>query len=108
MRESKSALLGERGMFSQRAIRGSPIAESTTARSASRTGRRTTEPSVIVVGRFTCRTYYGLVRARPLALAARAAATAAACVTARTAVFAGLTRRGVLRPLDELLGRDHR
>src|SRR3954454_9091048 len=107
MRESKSALLGERGMFSQRAIRGSPIAESTTARSASRTGRRTTEPSVIVVGRFPRRTYYALVGARPLALAAGAAATAAATVTAGTAILARLARRGILRPLDELLRRDH-
>src|SRR3954465_11336139 len=89
--------------------RGAPTAESTAAGSAARTGRRTTEPSVIVVGRFTCRTYYALVGARPLALAARAAAaTAARAVPARAAVLAGLARRSILRPLDELLGRDHR
>src|SRR4051812_28952815 len=108
MRESKSALLGERGMFSHRATSGSPIAESTTARTASRTERRTTEPSVTVFGRFTRRTYYALVGARPLALAAGAAATAAATtVTAGTAILARLARRGILRPLDELLRRDH-
>src|SRR5690242_14835855 len=89
-------------MLSHCATSGSRIVESTTARSPSRNSRRTTTPSVSVVGGFTPPTV--LLGASLLPLAARAAATAAA--VAPRALLARLARRGVLRPLDELLGRD--
>src|SRR5690242_17775923 len=91
-------------MFSHLTMSGSAIVERTTARSPSRRSRRTTTPSVSVAGGFTPPT---LFRARLLALPPRAAATAAAAVPARP-LLAGLARRGVLRPLDELLRRHER
>src|SRR5207253_1692405 len=72
------------------------------ARSSSRSSRRTTTPSVKLVGGFTPPT---LFRPALLPLAARTAATAAAAVTTRP-LLARLARRGILRPLDELLRRD--
>src|SRR3954470_19469301 len=49
-----------------------------------------------------------LLAARAFALAARAAtASAPTALPPGTAVLAGLAWRGVLRPLDELLGGDH-
>ncbi len=94
-------------MFSQRCTSGSRIVASTAARSPSRSCRRTTTPSVIVSGGCTPpEANYLLVGTRAFAVATRPT-RAAATVTARAAILAGLARRGVLRPLDELLRRDH-
>ena len=89
------------------------IVERTTARSPSRNSRRTTTPSVsrasggsapTVSDTYFCRRYS---LREPCALTARAAAAAAACRRrAAGAILAGLARRGVLRPLDELLRGD--
>ena len=92
---------------------GSLIVASTTARSSSRSFAEDDHAVGECVGRRRLsrrpRPYPLYSRARPFALAARAAAAAAAARRRGAGrVLAGLARRGVLRPLDELLGRDHR
>src|SRR5260221_6328323 len=105
--ESKSRSTGTVGMFSQRCTSGSRIVASTTARSPSRNCRRTTTPSVSASGSCTPPdATYPLLGTRAFAVATRPT-RASATIATRPTILARLTRRGVLRPLDELLGRDH-
>src|SRR3954469_8122777 len=96
-------------MFNQRRTTGSAIVERTTARSLSRILRRATTPSVSGSGGLMPPTYYSLrVPSRSRSRRGRRAAGASAVAVAAGALLAGLARRGVLRPLDELLRGDHR
>src|SRR3954447_2554479 len=113
---AKSVSRGFAGMFSHRWTSSSPIVERTAARSPSRNSRRTTTPSVSVRGgrramvsdtRWCQTPLAELFAPRAFTLTAGATtATAAGTVAPWAAVLAGLARRGVLRPLDELLGAD--
>ena len=107
---ARDGAVADRAVRVARRKRSSRIAESSAADSGrTATTRCAKQRRTAAAGRHTAPQSPDSLRAGAFAVAARAAAAAAAAATAAVAarpVLARLARRGVLRPLDELLRRD--